>query len=42
MQEIDCDPQQMLGDKVYDSKSVRDATRWQGRHPQLRDPNDRE
>jgi transposase len=25
---------QMLGDKGYDSKSVRDATRWQGRHPQ--------
>jgi transposase len=30
MQEIDCDPEQMLGDKGYDSKSVRDEIEQRG------------
>jgi len=30
MQEIDCDPEQMLGDKGYDSKAVRDEIEERG------------
>jgi Transposase DDE domain len=35
MQEIDSDPEQMLGDKGYDSEAVRReiAQRWRGRNP---------
>src|SRR5690349_18000384 len=30
MQEIDCDPDQMLGDKGYDSEAVRDEIQQRG------------
>jgi len=30
MQEIDCDPDQMLGDKGYDSQAVRDEIQQRG------------